>query len=127
MNREELSNIINYEGPVFRTISTDRKLTFVEGQIIDNLGNCWSTQYGEFTVENDREFEYFFRCNNNVKGHEVDYENVELCEGIGAIDCERECEVLVSNNQKFKVVYVSNDDDFKEMGYYEVELEVVND
>ncbi|MBN1079231.1 hypothetical protein DVV88_16365 [Clostridium botulinum] len=61
----------------------------------------------------------------NAKGHEVDYENEEECEILDAEGCENECEVLIhKDTQKFIITFVSTDEDFEEMGYYEVELEV---
>lgn len=125
MTREDIAKDFNYEGTVFRTIQTDEKLNFEVGQIVDNLGMSWCTEYGVFNVETNREYEYFFRCDGKVKGHEVDYYNDEEIEVLDAEGCEAECEVLVLNSQKFKVVNISSDYDFEEQGYYEVELEAI--
>ena len=123
--RESIANEINYVGPVFRTIKVDEKLSFEVGQVINNIGLSWQTENGVFTVESDRKYEYFFSCYGKVKGHEVDYDNTEEVEILDAVGCNDECEVLVPNSQKFIVKSISSDDDYEEMGYYEIELEAV--
>jgi len=124
-NKLELAKDINYFGDVYRTILVDEKLNFKIGQIVDNLGLSWCTKYGIFNVENERKYKYFFRCEKSVKGHEVDYENEEECEILGAEGCENECEVLVLPSQKFKITYVSSDEDYEEIKYYDIWLEPI--
>ncbi|WP_207757901.1 MULTISPECIES: hypothetical protein [Clostridium] len=122
----EISKDINYEGKVGRSISVDRKLDLKVGQEYNFFHEVesWGNQYSEFYIENDNELEYHFSC-INAKGHEVDYENEEECEILDAEGCENECEVLIhKDTQKFIITFVSTDEDFEEMGYYEVELEV---
>ena len=55
-----------------------------------------------------------------VPCHKVDYNNDEEVEILDAY--EGEGEVLIPAGTKFKVLSVSTDDDYEEMGYYEVEL-----
>jgi hypothetical protein len=122
----EIAQDINFQGNLFRTIRVDNKLDLKEGDIYNNQGRIesWCTQYGTYSVpEFHGEYEYFFRV-KNAKGHEVDYENKEECETIGATDCEDECEVLILPTQKLRVVDVS--ESFDDVGYCEVELEVVD-
>lgn len=127
MNRTEIAKIINFEGKIFRTINVDEKLDLIEGQFYDNRGKVesWCNEYGTFNPETDREYQYFFRCDHPVEGHEVDYDNEEECEVLNAEGCEDECEVLILPSQKFVIKSISSDEDYKELGYYEVELEPV--
>ena len=126
MNKSEIAQDINFEGQVGRSIAVDEKLNLEVGQEykffheVESWGNRWS----EFHIENYNTIEYHFSC-KSAKGHEVDYENEEEVEALNAENCENECEVLIhKDTQKFIIKSVSNDEDFKEMGYYEVELEV---
>jgi len=124
-NKSEIAKDINYFGDIYRTILVDEKLNFEVGQIVDNLGMSWCTKYGIFNVENERKYQYFFRCEKPVNGHEVDYEDEEECEILGAEGCENECEVLVPLTQKFKITYVSSDEDYGEIKYYDICLEPI--
>ena len=127
MTKLEIAQDINFEGNLFRTIRSNEKFNLVKGQIYNNQNRIESfcTQYGTYSVpEFHGEYEYFFRV-KNAKGHEVDYENEEECEVLGATDCENECEVLILPTQKFIIKSISTDEDYKEMGYYEVELEII--
>jgi hypothetical protein len=55
--------------------------------------------------------------------HEWADEEVEI---LDAENCENECEVLIhKDTQRIIIKSVSTDEDFEEMGYYEVELEVI--
>ena len=125
--KSEIAKQINFEGKIYRTINVDDKLNLKEGQIYDNRGRVesWCNEYGTFNPEINGEYQYFFRCDVPVKGHEVDYENEEECEVLCAVGCEDECEVLILPSQKFLIKSVTTDEDFEEMGYYEVELEPV--
>ena len=127
MTKNEIANQINANiKNICRQISTNYKLELKEDDIIIlEKAESW-TDGGEFTVENEREYEYLFYCVNECPAHVVDYENEEECEILGATDCEEEAEVLVPAGTKFKVIFVSSDDDYEEMGYYEIQVEYVN-
>ena len=123
----EISKEINFEGKVCRSIKVDEKLNIEIGQEYKFFHEVesWGDQYSEFRVENYNEIEYFFTC-KNAKGHKVDYEDEEEVEILDAENCENESEVLIhKDTQKFIIKSVSSDSDFEEMGYYEVELEVI--
>ncbi|OOM17182.1 hypothetical protein CLSAB_19020 [Clostridium saccharobutylicum] len=124
MNKLEIAQEINFKGNLFRTIRVSEKFNLKVGEIYNNQNRIesWCTQYGSYSVPQFHgEYEYFFRI-KNAEGHEVDYENEEECEALGAVDCEDECEVLVLPTQKFKIVSIS--EGFEDVGYCEVELEV---
>ena len=126
MNKLEIAQDINFEGRVCRSIKVDEKLNLEVGQEYKAFHEVesWGDQYSEFRVENYNEIEYFFTC-KNAKGHKVDYDNEEECEVLDCEGMENESEVLIHKNfQKFIIKSVSTDEDFKEMGYYEIELEV---
>ena len=121
----EIAQEINFKGNLFRTIRSDVKLNLVEGQIYDNQNRIesWCNQYGNYSVpEFHGEYEYLFTI-KDAEGHEVDYENEDECETLGAVDCEDECEVLILPTQKFRIVDIA--EDFEEIGYCEVTLEVI--
>ncbi|MGN2371480.1 hypothetical protein ACTFJW_15775 [Clostridium cagae] len=121
----KIAQDINFQGQVGRSIAVDEKLNLQVGQEyeffheVESWGNRWS----EFHIENYNTIEYHFSC-MNAKGHEVDYDEEEV-EILDAEGCENECEVLIhKDTQKFIITFVSTDEDFEEMRYYEVELEV---
>lgn len=122
----KIANDINYKGLIGRTIRVDQKLNIKEG---DNYKfykevESWAGEYSSvsFHVENSNKYEYYFYCKDGV-GHAVDYENEEECQILNATGCEDEGEVLVTDKCKMRIVSISNDEDYKEMGYYEIELE----
>lgn len=127
MTKNEIANQTNANiKNIHRQISTNYKLELKEdGIIVLEKAESWSDN-GEFTVENEREYEYCFVCLNECPVHVVDYENEEETEILGAIDCEAEKEVLVAKNTKFRIISVSTDEDYEEMGYYSVEVEYIN-
>lgn len=127
MTKLEIAQDINFEGRVCRSIKVDEKLNLEVGQVYEFFHDVesWGDQYSEFRVENYNEIEYFFTC-KNAKGHKVDYDNEEECEVLDCEDMTNESEVLIyKDTQKFVIKSVSTDEDYKEIGYYEVELEVV--
>lgn len=126
MTKNEIANMVNRNlKGIARQIKTNCKLDLIENDIIIvEKAESW-TDGGEFTVENEREYEYLFYCVNECPVHVVDYENEEECEILGATDCEAEKEVLVAKNTKFRIISVSTDEDYEEMGYYNVDVEYV--
>lgn len=128
ITKNELAKNINaHIAGISRTIDLNWEEDYQEGQVIV-LGKAESwTDGGEFTVETEREFSYTFVINNEVPCHVVDYTNKEEVEVLGAEECEREKEVLLPAGTKLEIVYVSTEDDYKEMGYYIVELEYVEE
>lgn len=126
MTKLEIAKDINFKGNVFRTIAVDRKLDIKVGDEYNffNEVESWCTKYGQFFIENDNNIEYFFRINEEIEGHEVDYFNDEECETLGCEGCDNECEVLITNDKKLIIKSISSDLDFEEMGYYEVILEI---
>ena len=127
MTKNEIADITNgnLKG-IARQIKTNYKLDLTENDIIIvEKAESW-TDGGEFTVENEREYQYLFYCTNECPVHIVDYENEEEAETLGATDCETEKEVLVPAGTKFRIVSVSTDEDCKEMGYYSIDVEYIN-
>ena len=127
MTKNEIANQTNANiKNIHRQISTNYKLELKEGDIIVlEKAESW-TDGGEFTVENEREYEYMFYCVNECPVHIVDYENEEETEILGATDCEAEKEVLVAAGTKFRIISVSTDEDYEEMGYYSIDVEYMN-
>lgn len=128
MTKEIIAKQINANlKEIARTIKTNYKLNFSEDEIfVTEKAESWCGVNGYFIVENDKEYEYVFRCLNKCPVHVVDYDNEEETEVLGATDCEEEAEVLVPAGTKFKVIFVSSDDDYEEMGYYEIQVEYVS-
>ena len=127
MTKNEIANMINgnLKG-IARQIKTNYKLELKEDDVIVlEKAESW-TDGGEFTVENEREYEYLFYCINECPVHIVDYENEEETETLGATDCEAEKEVLVPAGTKFRIVSISTDEDYKEIGYYNIDVEYIN-
>ena len=126
MTKNEIANMTNGKlKGIARQISTNCELGLREDDIIIlEKAESW-TDGGEFTVENEREYEYMFNCVNECPVHIVDYENEEETEILGATDCESEKEVLVAKGTKFRIISVSTDEDCKEMGYYNIDVEYV--
>ena len=127
MTKNEIANMTNgnLKG-IARQISTNYKLELKEGDIIVlEKAESWSND-GYFNVETEREYEYLFYCINECPVHIVNYENEEECEILGATDCEEEREVLVAEGTKFRIISVSTDEDYEEMGYYNIDVEYVN-
>ena len=127
MTKNEIADVINgsLKG-IARQIKTNHRLEPKEDDIIIvEKAESW-TDGGEFTVENEREFEYCFICINECPVHIVDYENEEETETLGATDCEAEKEVLVPAGTKFRIISISTDEDYKEMGYYNIDVEYIN-
>ena len=111
---------------IARQINVNYELGLREDDIIIlEKAESW-TNGGEFTVENDKEYEYVFYCVNECPVHVVDYENEEECDILGATDCEAEKEVLVAAGTKFRIISVSTDEDYEEMGYYSIDVECMN-
>lgn len=128
MTKNEIAkNITMIADEITRVITSDEKIDFMVGQIYDNRGKAESWQYKpkqDFQPEVKRKYKYILFA-KNVPVHEVDYDNEEEVDILNAY--ESECEVLVPAETKMRITYVSTDEDFYEMGYYTVELEVVKE
>lgn len=126
--RLEIAKEINYEGKAVRTIQVNDKLDIKVGDEYKFYKEVESWQgincTSNFLVESEDILEYVFEI-DNIKGHEVDYENEEECEILGAVDCIDEGEVLITNDKRMRIKYISTDEDYKEIGYYSVELEQI--
>ena len=127
MTKNEIANQTNANiKNIHRQISTNYKLELKEDDIIVlEKAESWSDG-GEFAVETAREYEYCFMCLNECPVHVVDYENEEECDILGATDCESEKEVLVAKGRKFKIISISTDEDYEEMGYYHIDVEYID-
>ena len=129
LTKESIAKNINGVKDLARIITTNFKLGLTEGQIYDNRGKAesWSNRdkcTKSFMPETSGQIMYVLYC-NSVPCHEIDYNNLEICESLGAVDCQSEAECLVSSDTKMLITYVSDEHDFKEMGYYTVELELI--
>ena len=127
MTKNEIANQTNANiKNIHRQISTNYKLELKEDDIIIvEKAESWSND-GYFNIETEREYEYCFICINECPVHVVDYENEEECEVLSCEDCEAEKEVLVAKNTKFRIISISTDEDYKEMGYYNIDVEYIN-
>lgn len=125
--RLEIAKEINYKGKALRTIRVNEKLDIKVGDEYKFYKEVESWQ-GENSYYNFEPLadglEYTFEI-EEIEGHEVDYENEEECEVLGAEDCESEGEVLITNDKRMRIKYISTDEDYKEIGYYSVELELI--
>ena len=137
MTKNEIAKKTNKTAKgIGRTIKLNFKEDYKIGQILTvEKAESW-TDGGEFFVENDREYEYVFICQNEVNVHEVNYNLYEEAEteedemnaeayyeALGTDeDFSSEQEVLVPEGTKFEIVDVSSDSDFEEMGYCEVKV-----
>ena len=141
MTKNEIAKNINktIKG-LGRTIALDYKTEFKVGQILTaEKAESWKNG-GEFIVETTRKYEYFLNCINEVDVHEVNYdllseaeteEDEEYAEAyyeaLGTDEdsyCEKE--VLVPAGTKFRIISVSTDEDYEEMGYYNIDVEYIN-
>ena len=127
LTKETIANQTNARlKGIARQINTNYELSLKEDDIIIlEKAESW-TDGGEFTVENEKEYEYLFYCVNECPVRIVDYENEEETEILGATDCESEKEVLVAKGTKFRIVSVSTDEDYEEMGYHSINVEYMN-
>ena len=127
LTKETIANQTNARlKGIARQINTNYELSLKEDDIIIlEKAESW-TDGGEFIVENEKEYEYLFYCVNECPVHIVDYEHEEETEILGATDCESEKEVLVAKGTKFRIVSVSTDEDYEEMGYYSIDVEYMN-
>ena len=129
MTKNEIANKINYKADRARIIMLNYKNAFKVGDIYDNRGKAesWmgpgSTE--DFDPELENSVEYVLRI-DDIECHKVDYDNDEECDVLDADGCESEGECLLPAETKLKITAVSSDEDFEEMGFYEVELEKVN-
>jgi hypothetical protein len=128
MTKQELATRINGTKDLARTITTNWEMDFQESQIYDNQGKTesWADRdraTRSFIPESTGQITYVLYC-DQVPCHIVDYRNAEECDILGADDCEHEAECLVSADTKMRITYVSSEDDYKEMGYYVVEMEL---
>ena len=128
----DISKEINYEGYATRVIAVDEKLDIKAGDEYKFFKKAESWQYPDQWAKSfmpelgtDDRYVYVFTC-DKLKGHKVDYDNEEECEILDCVDMEDECELVVNEDtQNLRVVSIYSDEDAKEIGYYEVKLEVV--
>jgi len=129
MTKNEIANKINYKADLARIIMLNYKGAFEVGNIYDNRGKAESwmgpSSTEDFDPELENSVEYVLRI-DDIECHKVDYDNDEECDVLDANDCESEGECLLSAETKLKIISVSSDEDFEEMGFYEVELEKVD-
>ena len=116
--RLEIAKDINYKGKVVRTISVGSKLDI-------KVGDEYKFYKEVESWQGDNSYSSFEPLEDEIEGHEVNYEDEEECEILGAVDCIDEGEVLITNDKRMRIKYISNDEDYKEMGYYSVELELI--
>ena len=130
MKRKDYAKMINCQVEYLsREQRTNWKEKWQEGDILEvgkDLGLCW-TDGGYFIPENEAEYSYVIKATGNIKAHKVDYTDKEETRILCATDCEKEKEYLIPDGTQFEITYISSDDDFKEMGYYIVEVELVED
>lgn len=126
MNKETIAREINHIAPkAIRTIRV-HSVDYTEGQVFTTKkAESWDIgSMQDFQSEDaGRGFELVYIC-KNLPVHAVDYDNEEEVEILDAV--EAECEGLVPAGTTFEVLAVSTDDDFEEMGYYEVELKFIS-
>ena len=129
MTKNEIANKINYKADLARIIVLNYKGAFKAGDIYDNRGKAESwmgpNSTEDFDPELENSVEYVLRI-DDIECHKVDYDNDEECDVLDADGCESEGECLLPAETKLKITAVSSDEDFEEMGFYEVGLEKVN-
>ena len=129
MTKNDIANKINYKADLTRIIVLNYKGAFKVGNVYDNRGKAesWmcSDSTEDFWPELENSVEYVLYV-NNIDCHKVDYDNDEECDVLDANGCESEGECLLPAETKLKIISVSSDEDFEEMGFYEVELEKVD-
>lgn len=128
MTKNEIAKNVNGVKNLARTITTNWEMDFQEDSIHDNQGKSesWADRdnvKSAFAPESTGQITYVLYC-DNVPCHVVDYNNKEELDALGATDCESEAECLVPADTKMIITYVSSEDDYKEMGFYVVELEL---
>lgn len=129
MTKNDIANKINYKADLTRIIVLNYKGAFKVGNVYDNRGKAESWMCSDSTEDFDPELENsveYVLYVNNIDCHKVDYDNDEECDVLGADGCESEGECLLPAETKLKITSVSSDEDFEEMGFYEVELEKIN-
>ena len=103
-----------YKGELNRTMEFDNEQAYNVGDIVD-LGKHWATPEAtsqEFLV--GKKYTYNFHC-QNAEGMAIDYDNLtpeEEYEYDTNEDAWQECEVIVDENQRFKIISVDG-------GYWE--------
>ena len=129
MTKNEIANKINCKADLTRIIVLNYKGAFKVGNVYDNRGKAESWMCSDSTEDFDPELENsveYVLYVNNIDCHKVDYDNDEECDVLDANGCESEGECLLPAATKLKITAVSSDEDFEEMGFYEVELEKVD-
>jgi len=129
MTKNEIANKINCRADLARIIMLNYKGAFEVGDIYDNRGKAESWMCSDSTEDFDPELENsveYVLYVDDIECHKVDYDNDEECDVLDADGCESEGECLLPAETKLKIISVSSDEDFEEMGFYEVELEKVN-
>jgi hypothetical protein len=124
--RNEMAKDINYEGEMLRTISYKSKQEFEVGQQL-KLGQCW-TDGGDYVEDSVfGKCIYLFTCKNG-KGHKIDYDELtdEQREALCIYECESENEIVVDSETVFEIIKInSTDEDFEEMGFYDIEVKMI--
>lgn len=136
MTREEIAkkNVKAYEG-LGRTIMSQQAFfdvgVYKEGTILtlketkSFAGQNARAEYQPETSMDGKLIQIVFNCDGKVLSHKVDYNNEEEVEELSAV--EGEDEYLVPAGTHFVVNDCSNEDDIKEMGYCEVNIEQLSD
>ena len=127
MKKNELAREIDRVANISRTIAVVAKLDLVVGNFYNNRDRAESwTDIDEatdgFIPELEHAITYVFLC-DNVPVHAVDYDNAAEVETLNAYAVE--AEVVVAATTRMIITDVSDDNDFEQMGYYEVSLEIV--
>lgn len=128
--RNKYAQDINYHAAaneLGRTISTDWNQEYKDGQIITfEHATSWSLPGGEFEPERAGDITYFFKVDNEMDVHTVDYQNDTEVEDLDAT--EKEKEVLIKAGAQFEIVDAPNVeqlDDPEEPNWLEVTLHFV--
>jgi hypothetical protein len=126
--RNKLALDVNYKGELTRIMAFREKQDYEVGQIV-KLGQSWTSGDGDYDPDaNFGKKVYAFYCKYG-EGHKINYD--ELTEDeiytLGCEDCEGENEVLVSSEQEFRILSTSTDEDFREMGFYMIDVEMIKE
>lgn len=122
--KNTIANKITGTYDLCRSISSNDDSLFTVGEEYNNNGKAesWIGRDGSFDPENDFGYLYVIYA-KNVCGHAVDYDNEEEVEELNAFDGEGE--VIVPAETKMIVTGISSEEDYEEMGYYEVTVQVI--
>lgn len=136
MKREEIAkqNLKAYEG-LDRVIEIQDMYFDASAYAEDNIitlketksfaGQNVSEEFKPETSLDGKLVRAVFNCDGSVLAHKVDYKNTEEVDALSAV--KGEDEYLVPAGTHFIITDTSNEDDIKETGFFEVDIEQLDE